>query len=120
MSEFILHEERRTLLINGHDFEVLVGDIESLSAGEDLVARLKEIDLSALGASGYRRLADEITATVDQVLGEGAVAIIQGERRATVTGLIRLLVHVLKEVTVDFDAAVGDLLSDLTATVEED
>ena len=120
VSQFTINDEVKRLTINDHDFEVVVGDIEALSAGEDLVARLKEIDLKAIGTSGYRKLADEITSTVDQVLGDGATASILGGRRATVTGLIRLLVYVLKEVTVDFDTAVGDLMTDLTATVEED
>jgi hypothetical protein len=120
MSRFTLTDEVKQLDINGHVFDVTVGDIEGLAAGEELVERLKGIDLQALGASGYRTLASEITATVDQVLGEGATASILAGRRATVTGLIKLLVYVLKEVTVDFDTAVNDLLTDLTATVDED
>lgn len=120
MSRFTLTDEIKTLEINGHVFEVVVGDVEGLTAGEELVERLKGIDLNALGASGYRTLADEITRAVDQVLGGGATAVILEGRRATVTGLIRLLVYVLKEVTVDFDAAVNGLLTDLTVTVDED
>lgn len=120
MPGFSFAAEVKRLDIDGHVFEVMVGDIESLAAGEELVARLKEVDLAALGASGYRRLADEITTTVDQVLGEGATATVLAGRRPTVTGLIKLLVYVLKEVTVDFNAAVGDILADLTATVDEE
>jgi hypothetical protein len=119
MNRFTITDEVKQLDINGHVFEVTVGDIEGLAAGEELVERLKDIDLQTLGASGYRTLADEITVTIDQALGAGATATILEGHRPTVTGLIRLLVYVLKEITVDFDSAVSGLLNDLTATVDE-
>lgn len=116
---FEFRDEVKTLVINGHEFTVTVGDIEALAAGEELAARLQGLDFAALGAGGYRALAAELTATIDQVLGEGATARVLEGRRPTVTGLVSLMAYVLKESAADFGAAVDGLVADLTVAAEE-
>ena len=46
---FEFRDDTKTLDINGHTFEILVGDIEALAAGEELAARLKKINDTFLG-----------------------------------------------------------------------
>jgi hypothetical protein len=125
MSTFEFHDEYREIEVRDtsgacHTFEVLVGDIEALSAGAELAERLKTVDPTALDAMAYRRLASEITTTIDQVLGEGSVDKVLAGRRPTITGLVQLMMFVLKEATDDFNGAVKNLLEDFSATVAEE
>lgn len=117
---FEFRDDTKTLDINGHTFEILVGDIEALAAGEELAARLKKIDLKATKPGKYRELAASLTAAIDQVLGDGSTAQILDGRRATLTGLVRLLAYVLEESAADLAASVDGLVTDLTETVEEE
>lgn len=119
-ASFQFKDKRKKLTIEGHEFEVLVGDIEALSAGHELAERLKAVDPETLGAEGYRKLTAEIRAAVDQALGEGATAKIIGDRRATVTGLVQLLMFVLIEANADFGGAVDSLVAEFTEIVDED
>jgi hypothetical protein len=119
-SQFQFRELSRTLNIEGHEFEVLVGDIEALSAGSELAERLKKVNIDKLGAAAYRKLSAEINAAVDQVLGEGACDTILAGRRATITGMVQLLGYVLSQVTADFGGEVERVIADFTTTVAED
>lgn len=118
--KFSQHEQRKKLNIEGNEFEIVTGDIEALTAGQELAERLKTTDVKELGVDAYRKMADEIKAAVDQVLGAGASDKIIGGRRPTITGLVYLLAFVLQQSTADVSSAVDALVADLTEVVTED
>lgn len=110
----------KPLDIAGQSFDVTTGDVVALQAGLALSEKLKSIDLKDVGADTYMCLCDEIMQAVDDILGEGACKRVLAGRRVNIIDLVDLLVFVLREVTTDFNAALGDVVADLTAIASEE
>lgn len=110
----------KPLDIAGQSFDVTTGDVVALQAGQALSEKLKSIDLKDVGTDTYMCLCDEIMQAVDDILGEGACKRVLAGRRVNIIDLVDLLVFVLREVTTDFNAALGDVVADLTAIASEE
>lgn len=118
----------REITIEGIPFMVEAGDVEATAAAHALFEAYKDVDISSVGTGEYIDMANRIMATIDGILGEGAVKRIAEARREanphrkaslSIIHLISILNFAIKAVAdSDAIAAVESAVADLVETAD--
>lgn len=114
----------REITIEGIPFMVEAGDVEATAAAHALFEAYKDVDISSVGTGEYIDMANRVMATIDGILGEGAVKRIAEARREanphrkaslSIIHLFSILNFVMQahgdaELNAQAEAAVADLV----------
>lgn len=111
----------REVTVLGHVFKVEPGDVESIEAAQELAARLQSIDLAVIEPGTYRKIANEIMDTIDQLVqteGASRDTIFAG-RRVNLIHLTAALAQAMRAVNGGFNASLESVLHEFTTVAGE-